>query len=88
MITPYIAQVLVDHSLFSAIGVYAAMGAIALIVSLLLPIESKGLDLSETGHQMLKGRTRLVNQNEDDDDYGTIEERTKDEGSENTRARY
>ena len=63
-------------------------GAIALIVSLLLPIESKGLDLSETGHQMLKGRTRLVNQNEDDDDYGTIEERTKDEGSENTRARY
>ena len=63
-------------------------GAIALIVSLLLPIESKGLDLSETGHQMFKGRTRLVNQNEDDDDYGTIEERTKDEGSENTRARY
>ena len=63
-------------------------GAIALIVSLLLPIESKGLDLSETGHQMLKGRTRLVNQNEDDDDYGTIEERTKGEGSENTRARY
>ena len=63
-------------------------GAIALIVSLLLPIESKGLDLSETGHQMLKGRTRLVNQNEDDDDYGTIEEHTKHEGSENTRARY
>ena len=63
-------------------------GAIALIVSLLLPIESKGLDLSETGHQMLKGRTRLVNQNQDDDDYGTIEERPKDEGSENTRARY
>merc|ERR1712150_131678 len=85
MITPYIAQVLVDHSLFSAIGVYAAMGAIAVIVSLLLPIESKGLDLSETGHQMLKGRTRLVNQNEDDDDYGTMEERTQDEGSENTR---
>ena len=28
MITPYIAQVLVDHSLFSAIGVYAAMGMI------------------------------------------------------------
>ena len=63
-------------------------GAIALIVSLLFPIESKGLDLSETGHQMLKGRARLVNQNEDDDDYGTIEERTKEEGSDNTRARY
>ena len=28
MITPYIAQVLVDHSLFSAIGVYAVMGKI------------------------------------------------------------
>ena len=26
MITPYIAQVLVDHNLFSAIGVYAVMG--------------------------------------------------------------
>ena len=26
MITPYIAQVLVDHDLFSAIGVYAVMG--------------------------------------------------------------
>ena len=68
--------------------IWFSSGAIALIVSLLLPIESKGLDLSETGHQMLKGRARLVNQNEDDDNYGTIEERTKDEGSENTRARY
>ena len=30
MITPYIAQVLVDHNLFSAIGVYAVMGKLIL----------------------------------------------------------
>ena len=30
MITPYIAQVLVDHNLFSAIAVYAVMGKFVL----------------------------------------------------------
>ena len=99
MITPYIAQVLVDISLFYAIGVYAVMGkfiiiflrylifehsikkltdtlhsgVIAVIVSFLLPIESKGLDLSETGHQMTKGRVQLVNENDAGGDYGAIE---------------
>ena len=38
-----------------------------------MPIESKGLDLSETGHQMTKGRVQLVNENDAGEDYGAIE---------------
>lgn len=48
------------------------LGIIAVVISFLLPIESKGLDLSETGHQMTKGRTYLVNEKEDDDHHGTL----------------
>ena len=118
MITPYIAQVLVDHNLFSAIGVYAVMGkfilsyigldgwillkiglsqqiilslylgVIAVIVSFLLPIESKGLDLSETGHQMTKGRVQLVNENDAEDDYGTIHANSDNAPSPDMRERY
>ena len=55
-----------------------------MIVSFLLPIESKGLDLSETGHQMTKGRVQLVNENDVEDDYGTIQTNSEP----NIRERY
>jgi hypothetical protein len=63
-------------------------GVVALIVSFLLPIESKGLDLSETGHQMTKGRTHLVNTNEEEDDYGTIDANSKNDSTSNIPERY
>ena len=64
------------------------LGAIALVVSFMLPIESKGLDLSETGHQMTKGRMHLVNENDVDDDYGAIEASTRNDENQDTRERY
>ena len=61
---------------------------IAVIVSFLLPIESKGLDLSETGHQMTKGRVQLVNENDAEDDYGTIHANSDNVPSPDMRERY
>ena len=54
----------------------------------MLPIESKGLDLSETGHQMTKGRMHLVNEDDVDDDYGAIEASTRKNENQHTRERY
>ena len=64
------------------------LGVIAVIVSFLLPIESKGLDLSETGHQMTKGRVQLVNENDAEDDYGTIHANSDNVPSPDMRERY
>ena len=64
------------------------LGVIAVIVSFLLPIESKGLDLSETGHQMTKGRVQLVNENEAEDDYGSIHTNSDNVPSPDIRERY
>ena len=47
MLTPYIAQVLLKASLYSAVGVYAALGVLASIVACLLPIETAGSDLTK-----------------------------------------
>ena len=46
MITPFVAQVLFEHSSSIAIVFYVVAGAIATIISMLLPVESMGLDLS------------------------------------------
>ena len=46
MITPYIAQVLMERSEFLALGVYILMGILGVIAPMLLPIETKGMDLS------------------------------------------
>ena len=46
MITPYIAQVLMESSELLALGVYVGMGILGTIVPMLLPIETKGIDLS------------------------------------------
>jgi hypothetical protein len=42
MLTPYVAQVLLKTSLYSAIIVYAVIGFIAALVSWTLPIETLG----------------------------------------------
>ena len=47
MLTPYIAQVLLRTSLYSAIGVYAALGVTAAVVACLLPVETSGMDLTK-----------------------------------------
>ena len=60
----------------------------AVIISFLLPIESKGLDLSETGHQMTKGRMHLVNENEENDDYGALNEASRDQQSHEAPERF
>ena len=57
-------------------------------MSFLLPIESKGLDLSETGHQMTKGRVQLVNENDAEDDYGAIHTNSDNVPSPDMRERY
>ena len=46
MITPYIAQVLMERSEFLALGVYILVGILGVIAPMLLPIETKGMDLS------------------------------------------
>ena len=48
MITPYFAQVLMSQSLTSALSVYVAMGIVATIFPLCLPIETMGTDLSRS----------------------------------------
>ena len=55
MITPYFAQVLLEYSEDLAIGIYMGVGAIATILPLCLPIESKGLDLSVSNHVAVNG---------------------------------
>ena len=67
MLTPYVAQVLLKTSLYSAVSVYAVMGVIATITALLLPVETLGLQLTESGQQITKGRQELVNEEDDDD---------------------
>jgi len=49
IITPYVAQVLIDLSLYYGLGVYAAIGFISFIVACCLPIETKGRDLNKGG---------------------------------------
>lgn len=67
MLTPYIAQVLLKSSLYSAVSVYAVIGIIAGLDSLFLPVETFGLNLNESGHQATKGRREFTNENEIDE---------------------
>lgn len=64
MLTPYIAQVLLRTSLYSAVTVYAIFGLTAAINSWFLPIETAGLQLNESGQQISNGRQELVNEEE------------------------
>eukprot|EP00095_Tigriopus_kingsejongensis_P011644 maker-scaffold564_size136232-snap-gene-0.31 protein:Tk11644 transcript:maker-scaffold564_size136232-snap-gene-0.31-mRNA-1 annotation:"synaptic vesicle 2-related protein" len=47
MITPFVAQVLLRTSLYSAMSVYAGLGVLAMVVALFLPVETCGQDLTQ-----------------------------------------
>ena len=64
MLTPYIAQVLLKSSLYSAVSVYAVIGILAGINALFLPMETLGLTLTESGIQATHGTQELVNDNQ------------------------
>ena len=68
MLTPYIAQVLLKSSLYSAISVYAVIGILAGINSLFLPTETLGLTLNKSGDQVTNGTTQIVNNDNQTDD--------------------
>ena len=68
MLTPYIAQVLLKSSLYSAISVYAVIGILAGINSLFLPTETLGLTLNQSGDQVTNGTTQIVNNDNQTDD--------------------
>ena len=55
MITPYIAQVMMESSETLALGVYIMMGIVGTIAPLLLPTETKGIDLSSPESYRLLG---------------------------------
>ncbi|XP_061197259.1 putative transporter SVOPL isoform X1 [Saccostrea echinata] len=48
MLTPFIAQVLLDKSLSSAVWVYGSLGTLAALCAVLLPIETKGRVLPQS----------------------------------------
>lgn len=48
MLTPFIAQVLLDKSLSSAVWVYGSLGTLAALCAILLPIETKGRVLPQS----------------------------------------
>ena len=71
MLTPYIAQVLLKASLYSAVFVYAVIGLLASTNAWFLPVETLGKQLSESGHQATKGRHQFLNEDENDQDQNT-----------------
>ena len=42
MVTPFVAQVVVQKSINAAVGLYGSISLLAMIASLVLPIETKG----------------------------------------------
>ena len=60
MITPFVAQVLMSQSLTAALGVYIAMGIVATIFPLYLPIETMGSDLSRQPSTLPSERRKLL----------------------------
>ncbi len=56
MLTPYIAQVLLKASLYSAVAVYAFLGLLAALDAWFLPFETLGLTLNESGAKATDGR--------------------------------
>ena len=54
MLTPYIAQVLLKTSLYSAVIVYAVIGILAAVTAWFLPVETLGLQLNQSGTVYIK----------------------------------
>lgn len=47
IITPFVAQVLVKINPYAAISIYGSVALLAAVASLLLPVETKGKNLSQ-----------------------------------------
>ena len=45
MLTPYVAQVLFQSSIWSAVSIYGVFAALASIACLMLPYETRGADM-------------------------------------------
>ncbi|XP_033747024.1 synaptic vesicle 2-related protein-like [Pecten maximus] len=52
IITPFIAQVLLRSSSYTAISTYGVIALVATGVSVLLPIETKGREMKDTSHEV------------------------------------
>ncbi|XP_069135340.1 synaptic vesicle 2-related protein-like [Argopecten irradians] len=52
IITPFIAQVLLRSSSYTAISTYGVISLVATAVSILLPIETKGREMKDTSHEV------------------------------------
>ena len=47
MITPFISQVILKSSFYAAVSIYAFCGALVILISLNLPVETAGTKLSD-----------------------------------------
>lgn len=65
MLTPFLAQVMIRQSLKLTVGVYAGLGVLAGVMAWLLPMETKGVDLSETGHQFTSNQPNRLKEEQD-----------------------
>ena len=74
MLTPYIAQVLLKSSLYSAVFVYAVIGILAGINAIFSPFETLGRTLTESGHEVTQGGQELVNENNENNELNQSNE--------------
>ncbi|XP_046340133.2 synaptic vesicle 2-related protein-like [Haliotis rufescens] len=52
IVTPFIAQVLLKHSAYATISIYGGMCLLATIASILLPIETKGREMTDVSSEV------------------------------------
>lgn len=56
MLTPYIAQVLMKKSLHLAVAIYVSVALIAAVACLLLPVETKGREMSDSNSSSMSAK--------------------------------
>ncbi|KAK3774018.1 hypothetical protein RRG08_030100 [Elysia crispata] len=56
IVTPFVAQVLLKESAYAAISLYGSMCLVASVASFLLPIETKGRDMKDSGLEVTKSK--------------------------------
>ncbi|XP_059155982.1 synaptic vesicle 2-related protein-like [Physella acuta] len=56
IVTPFVAQVLLKESAYAAVSIYGVMCLIASAAAFLLPIETKGRDMKDSGHEETKSK--------------------------------
>ncbi|KAH9489330.1 hypothetical protein Btru_051657 [Bulinus truncatus] len=60
IITPFVAQVLLKQSTYAAISLYGSFCLLAALAAFLLPIETRGYDMKDTGTEQPKASLRDV----------------------------